>query len=316
MAPYEGRRGVRGLDNATIDELIQYLLRREFGSLHPPAPPVLAHVHNASFDARERAERRYKRVNTKRAEYKAMPEDEVRAIAAEAQITDAAVKAARINKDMDNLFFNRPGASADLGYFAKLATWSLEEAVALSLGKDPRVVSRQAMESGPSMSEVWSYAPFPLKYSKRSEIVRRAMLAHTLDDPTRPAAFLTWARIMDMSVPDELETEVAKRTPIADLQKELEAAKARVVELERELAEANNAAAHQWPWGTYETSLLRHLAAAGRRYWVNYDPADPSSAETNTTVSAWLEDQGVSKRAAEVMAQILRADGIKPGPRS
>lgn len=71
-----------------------------------------------------------------------------------------------------------------------------------------------------------------------------------------------------------------------------------------------------WPWGSYETELLRKLAAAALRFWVNYDPNDPSTAETNERVAEWLEkEQGVSKRRAEVMAQILRADGLRTGPR-
>lgn len=76
-------------------------------------------------------------------------------------------------------------------------------------------------------------------------------------------------------------------------------------------------ASHSWPWGDYETKLLRKLAEAVDRYWTtNYDPADPTTANTNETVAAWLEEQGVAKRVAEVMAQIIRADGVRTGPRS
>jgi hypothetical protein len=71
----------------------------------------------------------------------------------------------------------------------------------------------------------------------------------------------------------------------------------------------------KWPWGDYETELLRRLAHAGTKFWQLYDPSDPSTAPTNEQVSKWLEDQGVSKRVAEVMAQILRADGLPTGPR-
>lgn len=70
-----------------------------------------------------------------------------------------------------------------------------------------------------------------------------------------------------------------------------------------------------WPWGDHETELLRHLKAAAEKWWARYDPADPSTAHTNEEVTAWLEVQGVSKRVAEIMAQILRADGLRTGPR-
>ena len=70
-----------------------------------------------------------------------------------------------------------------------------------------------------------------------------------------------------------------------------------------------------WPWGGYSTELLEELAAAARRFWVNYDPADPTTAPTNADVKNWLVDRGVGERNAEVMATILRADGLRPGPR-
>lgn len=70
-----------------------------------------------------------------------------------------------------------------------------------------------------------------------------------------------------------------------------------------------------WPWGRHETDLLRKLAAAAQRFWSNYDPADPTTAPTNQQVIDWLKGQGVSERTAEIMATILRADGLPTGPR-
>jgi hypothetical protein len=65
-----------------------------------------------------------------------------------------------------------------------------------------------------------------------------------------------------------------------------------------------------WPWGHYETKLLRRLAAAANRFWKNYDPSDPTTAPTNEEVIKWLKARGVADRTAEVMASILRADGL------
>jgi hypothetical protein len=70
-----------------------------------------------------------------------------------------------------------------------------------------------------------------------------------------------------------------------------------------------------WPWGDHETELLRKLSAAAKRYWVNYDPSEPDTAPTNRDVTDWLKSQGVADRTAEVMATILRVDGLRPGPR-
>lgn len=71
----------------------------------------------------------------------------------------------------------------------------------------------------------------------------------------------------------------------------------------------------EWPWGTYETDLLKKLAMAANRFWRNYDPADASTAPTNKDVINWLIEHGVANRTAEIMATILRADGLPTGPR-
>ena len=76
----------------------------------------------------------------------------------------------------------------------------------------------------------------------------------------------------------------------------------------------NNGA--KWPWGEYETKLLQHLEAAANRFWVKYDPTDPSTAPINKDVSTWLQDhRALSKSMADSIATILRVDGLKTGPR-
>ena len=79
-------------------------------------------------------------------------------------------------------------------------------------------------------------------------------------------------------------------------------------------ADKNNST--KWPWGEYETKLLQHLEAAAIRFWVKYDPTDPSTAPVNQDVSTWLQDhRALSKSMADSIATILRVDGLKTGPR-
>jgi hypothetical protein len=80
-------------------------------------------------------------------------------------------------------------------------------------------------------------------------------------------------------------------------------------------AHRHSAPATDWPWGAHETELLWMLAAAAERFWKLYDPNDPTTAPKNDVVVAWLKKQGVAERNAQVMATILRADGLPTGPR-
>ena len=77
-----------------------------------------------------------------------------------------------------------------------------------------------------------------------------------------------------------------------------------------------SAPAVRWPWGNHHTEQLGHLEAAARRYWVNYDPSDATTAPINATVSEWLQtERKVSRSMADSIASMLRPTGLAPGPR-
>ncbi|MET3216067.1 UNVERIFIED_ORG: hypothetical protein ABIC48_003836 [Burkholderia territorii] len=67
--------------------------------------------------------------------------------------------------------------------------------------------------------------------------------------------------------------------------------------------------------GGHETVLLTLLIKGAVEWWSSYDPSDKSTAPKAEDVTAWFVKQGASSRVAEVMAQILRADGLPTGPR-
>ena len=77
----------------------------------------------------------------------------------------------------------------------------------------------------------------------------------------------------------------------------------------------SNAVADGWPWGSHETALLRHLSAAAKHWWANYDPTDHTTAPRNEDVSTWLRERGVGEGMSDKMATILRVDGLPKGPR-
>lgn len=64
-----------------------------------------------------------------------------------------------------------------------------------------------------------------------------------------------------------------------------------------------------------QAPYLAQLISACHQFWSTYDPEDPTTAPTNAEVQDWLSAQGVAERVAEVMAQILRPEGLPSGPR-
>ena len=90
----------------------------------------------------------------------------------------------------------------------------------------------------------------------------------------------------------------------------------RITNLELGNLNSSQTSLNKWPWGSHHTEALGHLEAAASRFWKLYDTADQSTAPTNEMVAEWLRDErGVSKEKAYAIASILRADGLKTGPR-
>ncbi len=73
---------------------------------------------------------------------------------------------------------------------------------------------------------------------------------------------------------------------------------------------------YKWPWGNYDTKLLKSMAAAVVKFWKPWDSDNPEDAPRNQDVIDWLKKQGVSDRVARIMASIIRADHLPTGPRA
>lgn len=101
-------------------------------------------------------------------------------------------------------FFNQESAKAGFDYWSKMSYWSLDECIALSLGRDPRVVNWENVKSLTKIS------PFAASYKNRREIICRAEFMGQLWVQTIPAIFVAWAERMQVSFPDELVVAVRK----------------------------------------------------------------------------------------------------------
>ena len=137
-------------------------------------------------------------------------------------------------------FFNEPRANAPYSYYRGHAYWNPEEAVALSLGKDPRVVNRESLQPSTAANyfgkkiDPTSPSPFREEFARRLELTRRAIEVGRFAEKIEPSAFVQWAQAIDLSLPDELVDIATPSSRTAEEVQDLKAALA----AERELVDA------------------------------------------------------------------------------
>ena len=110
-------------------------------------------------------------------------------------------------EDDERRFFNEAKASGDYEHWGRMDVWGLDEATALSFGKDPRVVDWGRIEF------ILSYtSPFASKYHDMRDIIKRSVLAKNLTDPIKPEIFIAWADKNGITFPDRLKEIIKMRS--------------------------------------------------------------------------------------------------------
>jgi hypothetical protein len=103
-------------------------------------------------------------------------------------------------------FFNHQDVLADFDFWSKMTGWTLEQAIALSFGKDPRKVSWSKISAYEGIS------PFVKKYSELRQLALDALWWKRLYDPILPSLYIVWTEQNELSFPAELKELVIKRS--------------------------------------------------------------------------------------------------------
>lgn len=103
-------------------------------------------------------------------------------------------------------FYNRPESKANVEQWLNTSFWTIEEAVSLSLGKDPRRVNSELLE------QVVGFSSFVETYRHRLLQVTRAVQAGYLTEQIAPNSFIEWATQTAIDLPDELQTPESAHT--------------------------------------------------------------------------------------------------------
>lgn len=125
----------------------------------------------------------------------------VRAEVSKADRARAEAEAAERDRREASLLIN---VRADFAYWAKVPFWTIEEAVALVHGRDPKFASRKGV------APYLQVSAFARLFEQTLVLATRAVRMQQLTDGTLPGAFIAWAKRYDIPVAPELENLVAK----------------------------------------------------------------------------------------------------------
>jgi hypothetical protein len=107
-------------------------------------------------------------------------------------------------------------AGADFCHWSRASYWTLDEAIALSLGKEPGEIDPNLL-----LDHAHSHQ-FAKDYVRRRDLIVRAKNIKELSDPTRPHKFVDWANRHRIELPQELVQEVRDDEPIVDWKAKLD----------------------------------------------------------------------------------------------
>lgn len=108
-------------------------------------------------------------------------------------------------------FYNQPNAEADFDYWSKMPEWTVDEAIVLSFGKCPEIVTWSRLKPISPYN-----SPFVKEFLKLKKLVLRAKEATLFSDsyislssdPIRPYKFVKWMQTNSLLFPKELQEQV------------------------------------------------------------------------------------------------------------
>ncbi|RUR15180.1 hypothetical protein ELY21_14930 [Legionella sp. km535] len=128
-------------------------------------------------------------------------------------------------------FFNHPDCDADFAYWSKQIVWSIDEGIALILGKEPRKVYWE------NIKEFTDRSPLAKKFEEIRTTAKGYVKFQQLSDPVVPSVFLTWVQRMnftDVNVPcaliESIESLGIQLTDWQELYKKMESSRDKLKE--------------------------------------------------------------------------------------
>lgn len=178
------------------DELIEFLSLRMFPEklTISAQSDVVAGARKAELDAYLQGVAEYE------GELRALSPGALMQLIEDEQQRDADAEQEEAERLETERFFNKPTARAYYRSWVERNYWTLDEATALILGKDPKVVNWD------SIDPLVHKSPFARRYESLRRQFLRARFDGMLFEPLVPADFLRYAKSVGFALPVELDT--------------------------------------------------------------------------------------------------------------
>ncbi len=182
-------------------EQIEYLVKRKFPNISlAPIPISLSTIHRGGIDESSR-QKLLKDISDYKVTLLKKDIDEIRGLYEAEKNKEVEAVKLKFYLEEQSRFFYQDSAKADFNYWCKMAHWSLDEAIALSFGKNPEIVNWVRIEPLTNISQ------FAKDYEKRRKLALRAIPWKKLYDPVLPSIFLGWAKELKLDIPELLIDE-------------------------------------------------------------------------------------------------------------
>ncbi len=184
---------------------VEHLLRVKFPFSWSPPPITPLRGPPAGLGQDEMHKRLMVKVGEERALLMALPDEELEQRFVVSGTEEQAKAAMRAAIEEKGRFFSKREAEADFGYWAKVEYWTLDESIALLLGKSPEVVTWKAIQAFVNISA------FAKHYERLRNLALRAQAMNRGQTTSYPSAVLAWAAEMEIPVPTGLQDAMAER---------------------------------------------------------------------------------------------------------
>lgn len=188
------------MDFAERKQKVEHLLRVKYPFSWAPPPlnalrPGGYGAGNDGVDSKALHERNMQMIEAERQRLMALPDGEFEAAFATAKTVEDSKVHLEAQIAEKGRFFSHPPAEADFVYWSKVEYWSLDESIALLLGKSPEVVNWK------SIQPLTGVSAFAKQYERLRNLALRATRINRGIGGLNPAAVVTWAIDMDITVP-------------------------------------------------------------------------------------------------------------------